>query len=128
MSGGERRRYPRAELKWPVFVKADGNEIEALTRDISAGGAYLCCASPLKLNVVFDMVIYAPEKKLEATGEVVWSNIYGPDDEARPRGMGVNFLDISEEDRKVISNAVNQSLTEPENVTTDLMRPLVLDI
>jgi hypothetical protein len=42
--------------------------------------------------------------------EVVWSNIYGPDDNINPRGMGVRFLEISGEDRKVIAKAVMEHL------------------
>jgi Tfp pilus assembly protein PilZ len=91
--------------------------MEGVTKDISGGGAYVCCAKPLRLNEVFDMVITAPDKSLKVMAEVVWSNIYGPDDEINPRGMGVVFLEISDEDRSTISKAVNQHLAE--NVPPD---------
>jgi c-di-GMP-binding flagellar brake protein YcgR len=127
MSEQERRRYPRAKLKWPVLAKVDDGIIEGVTKDISAGGAYVHCAKPLKLNVVFTMVIKTPDKQLKAKAEVVWSNIYGPDDAINPRGMGVIFLNISEEDQRFISKAVNQHIADTEKVPTEQMATLVVD-
>jgi hypothetical protein len=78
MAEQENRVYPRARLKWAVSAKVDGKVIEGVTKDISVSGAYVCCAKPLRLNVVLDMVIKAPDKSLSVKAEVVWSNIYGP--------------------------------------------------
>ena len=112
MTGDERRTFLRAKLRWPVLVKCKDSKMEGITKDIGAGGAYVRCAKPLRLNEVFDMVIEAPDNSLKVKAEVVWSNIYGPDDEINPRGMGVMFLEISDADRQVISKAVNQHLAE----------------
>ncbi len=117
MTERERRTFLRAELKWRVLVKIDDKVLEGVTKNISGGGAYVRCARPLKLNEVFDMVIEAPDGSLQVKAEVVWSNIYGPDDEINPRGMGVMFLEISDEDRQVISRAVNKHIAE--NVSLD---------
>ena len=113
MSDEERRRDLRAKLEWTVLAKAKGVVIDGVTKDISTSGAYVRCAKPLRLNEVFDMVIEAPNKRLKAKAEVVWSNIYGPDDEINPRGMGVRFLKISSEDRKEIAKEILQHL-EPD--------------
>jgi Tfp pilus assembly protein PilZ len=114
MTEEENRVYPRAKLKWIVLFKVDGKVMEGVTKDISVSGAYVCCAKPLKLNVVINMVIKAPDKSLSVKAEVVWSNIYGPDDDLNPRGMGVKFLAISSEDRKVIAKAVMNHLKSSE--------------
>jgi hypothetical protein len=114
MAEEENRVYPRARLKWMVSFKVDGKVIEGVTKDISVSGAYVCCAKPLKLNVVLNMVIKAPDKSLSVKAEVVWSNIYGPDDDINPRGMGVRFLTISGEDRRVIAKAVMNHLKSSE--------------
>jgi len=106
MAVEENRVYPRAKLKWIVLRKVDGKVTEGVTKDISVSGAYVCCAKPLRLNEVVDMVIKAPDKSLSVRAEVVWSNIYGPDDNINPRGMGVRFLAMSGEDRRVIAKAV----------------------
>ena len=84
----DRRVYPRAKLKWPVKIRTDDGVMEGVTLDITHDGCFISCRNPLKLNVVFDMAIKVPKSKaiLKANAEVVWSNIYGPDDEILPRG------------------------------------------
>ena len=125
MAVEENRVYPRAKLKWIVLRKVDGKVSEGVTKDISVSGAYVCCAKPLRLNEVVDMVIKAPDKSLSVRAEVVWSNIYGPDDDINPRGMGVRFLEISGEDRKVIAKAVMQHLkSDKEEIDPKLLQTL----
>ena len=110
MAAEENRAYPRAGLKWAVSAKVDGKVIEGVTKDISVSGAYVCCAKPLRLNEVVDMIITAPYESQSVKADVIWSNIYGPDDNINPRGMGVLFLEISKKDRKVIAKAVMNHL------------------
>jgi hypothetical protein len=108
MFNKEERACPRAELTWPVSAQVDAGQIEGETKNISTQGAYVCCPKPLRLNETFDMVINAPEKSMHIRAEVVWSNIYGPDDKVTPRGMGVRFVSISEEDRRLIAQELAQ--------------------
>ena len=120
----EKRTHHRAKFKWPVLAKVDGKVIEGVTKDISANGAYVCCANPLKLNAVFDMVIKAPEKRLKVKAEVVWSNIYGLDDAINPRGMGVRFLNISSDHRRVIAKEILQHLKPDEEIDGNQLKAL----
>ena len=101
--GGEDRHGPRAKIKWPVEIRTPRGSSEGVTIDLGTDGAFVRCAKPLKLNEVFDIVITTPGQSIKARAEVVWSNIYGPDDEVTPRGMGVRFLNISKEHRKIIA-------------------------
>jgi len=103
----ERRGYPRAKLKWPVAIQTEEGSKEGVTRNITPDGCFITCRRPLKLNVVFELAIKIPKSKssIKATAEVVWSNIYGPDDEISPRGMGVRFIKITSEARKFIAQA-----------------------
>ena len=112
MSLDEQRIAPRAKIQWPVIVQKSTGVIEGVTLNISSTGVFIGCRRPLRLNEVFDMVITTPEQDIGAKAEVVWSNKYGPDDHITPRGMGVRFLDISEEDQRFISKAVNQHNAE----------------
>ena len=124
MAKKEQREHHRAKLKWAVLAKVDGKVIEGVTKDISPSGAYVCCAKPLRLNVVFDMAIKAPNKRLKAKVEVVWSNIYGLDDKINPRGMGVRFLKISSEDRKEIAKEILQHLEPDEEIDSKQLKAL----
>ena len=100
----------KAKLKWPVSIKANGNSSDGVTLNLSTNQAYIKCAKPLRLYEVFDVILKVPDtdSSIEAEVEVVFSNIYGPDDNITPRGMGVRFLDISEEHQRFIAKAVSQ--------------------
>lgn len=126
-------QYLRAKVKWPVLIKTNKRTIEGVTLNLSADGAFIRCAKPLRLNEVVDMIIKVPnlDRSLKANVEVVWSNIYGPDDETTPRGMGVRFLKISSEDRQVIAKEVLQHLQadkkkiDPKELQT--LQTLIID-
>ena len=103
----QNRLCPRPELKWSVSAQVGGGIMHGETNDISPRGAFIRCRNPLNLNEVFDMVVDVPEKSLNVKAEVVWSNIHGPDDKITPRGMGVRFVKISKEDRRIIAQKLD---------------------
>ena len=118
----ERRNHFRAELKWPVIVQHAEGEMEGETLNCSTLSAFISCSNPLKLNEVFDLTIDAPNRRLSVNAEVVWSNIHGRDDEITPRGMGVRFLNIENEDQEFIAKLIaEQSLGE---VATEYLQAL----
>ena len=112
----DQRVHPRASLKWTVSLELDGKLTEVLTKDISEGGAYVCCSTPLGPKEEFSMVINAPEKQLYVTAEVVWANTFGIDDEITPKGMGVRFMNITGEDKMIIARAVANHLANHKMV------------
>jgi c-di-GMP-binding flagellar brake protein YcgR len=116
MTLDDHRVHPRANLKWTVSLELDGKLTEGVTKDISEGGAYVCCPSPLGPKEEFSMVINAPEKQLNVTVEVVWANTYGVDEEITPKGMGVRFMNITGEDRRIIARAVANHLANHKMV------------
>jgi hypothetical protein len=75
--------------------------------------------------VVFELAISVPNSKavLKASAEVVWSNIYGPDDEISPRGMGVRFIRIASEARKFIAQASLEHF-KSVNLESELLQTL----
>lgn len=118
----ERRRHFRTELKWPVIVQHAEGDMEGETLNFSTLSAFISCSKPLKLNEVFDMTIDAPNRRLSVNAEVIWSNIHGRDDEITPRGMGVRFLNIKNEDQQFIAKVIaDQSLGE---VATEYLQAL----
>jgi c-di-GMP-binding flagellar brake protein YcgR len=85
--------------------------VKGETRNISLGGAFICCEKPLAASQVFPMSIEVDDhKSLEVTAEVVWSNANVPDDIVVTRGMGIRFLQISAEDRHFVNSAVQSHL------------------
>ena len=128
-AGQDDRLGPRVKVKWPVTVKTEEGTMDGVTLDLGTDGAFVSCAKPLRLNEVFDMVITAPEQVIEATAEVIWSNIYGPDDEISPRGMGVRFLKISGKDRKAIAKAALEHLKaeKMDAIELEAFQTLIID-
>lgn len=123
MPGNPRKKYPKAALKWYVSAHSADRHVDGVTKEISPRQAYISCKKPFRLNEIVDVVIDAPERYLEFKAEVVWSNIYGYDDDITPRGMGVRFLKISEEDQKYISDLIEENLVASEyldGITTDV--------
>jgi len=118
-------QYAKVRIKWPVVVKTAKRSMDGVTHDITPNGAFIRCANPLRLHEICDIAINTPnaDQPLRANVEVVWSNIYGPDDEISPRGMGVRFLNISGEHRRVIAKELLQQL-EPDKVETKTIQAL----
>jgi len=95
--GVERRQHPRVDINWPVSVETAYGTIAAEVKNISLGGAFICCTKPLRIGEVFRMTLIAPENEpVAATGEVVWSNVNVPDEKVINRGMGVRFINMSD--------------------------------
>jgi Tfp pilus assembly protein PilZ len=92
----ERRRYPRAEVRWPAIMQEVHWPTDSVIENVSFGGAFIRCRMPPRVNTVFEIVIDVPEieRPLEITAEVVWSRSCGLDDELAPRGIGIQFKDI----------------------------------
>lgn len=103
--------YPNAELKWPVSIKT-AEPMDGVTTKLNPNGAFISCSRPLRLYDRFDITIDVPSSDgpLEVLVEVVFSNIYGPDDNITPRGMGVRFINMSSKDRQVIAKEVLKQL------------------
>jgi hypothetical protein len=127
--GGEGRGGLRVKIKWPVSAKTAESSMDGVTLDLGPDGAFVSCAKPARLNEVIDIVINAPDQPIEARAEVIWSNIYGTDDDITPRGMGVRFIEISGEHRSVIAKAILEHL-KSENVDPgelEALQTLVID-
>jgi hypothetical protein len=129
VTGGGNRGGPRVKVKWPVTVNTEKGSMEGVTLDLGTDGAFVSCAKPLRLNEVFDMVITAAEQAIEVKAEVIWSNIYGPDDDITPRGMGVRFLKISGKDRRAIAKAALEHLRsgEMDRSAFEAFQTLIID-
>jgi hypothetical protein len=130
MTFEEHRVHPRASLKWSVSLEIEGKITEGVTKNISEGGAYVCCATPLGPKAEFFMVINAPDKQLNVKAEVVWANTYSLNDEITPMGMGVRFMDITGEDRGIIAKAVAEHLAKnegPEDLQASMLDTLEIE-
>ena len=100
------RQHQRAKVSWPVTIQTAEGTIERVTYNISPHGAFIRGLSPLELHEVVDMTISGPDQFITVKARVVWSSNQIPPGEDMPRGMGVEFINISAEHRELISSLV----------------------
>ena len=76
--------------------------------NISLGGAFVRSLKEPDSSEPFRMVIEVPDSRqfLRATARVARSNIYSPDEADELPGIGVRFVEISEDDRQYIREVV----------------------
>jgi hypothetical protein len=122
----ESRQHLRAVVSWPVTIQTEDGTIERVTYNISPDGAFIRGLSPLELHEVISMIISGPDRPITVKAKVVWTSGQVPPEEDMPRGMGVEFIKISDEDRETISSLVSDFLEpsakaedEEEDISTE---------
>jgi len=100
------RQHRRAKVSFPVTIKTEEETLERITYNISPDGAFIRGQSPLELHEVIDMIISGLDRRITVKARVVWSSTQVPPEQDMPRGMGVEFIKISDEDRKFISSYI----------------------
>ena len=96
-AGPEKREHPRADINWAASMETSGGRIDAQVKNISLGGAFICCKKPLSIGEVFPLTMIGPDNEpVMATAKVVWSNVNFPEEKVVNRGMGVRFLKMSD--------------------------------
>jgi len=109
----EKRRNPRVAVSWQALIEMTGQTDNVQLKDISLGGAFVVCAEPLALNDKFKISIRIPNRELLLlNAEVVWSNSNVPADRVVNRGMGIRFIENTEEDRQRLNEALAVSLED----------------
>ena len=106
----ERRQNARVRVNWPVTIQTEEGTIERATYNISPDGAFIRGLSPLELHEVVDMTISGPDHPITIKARVVWSSKQIPPDEDMPHGVGVEFINISDEHREIISSLVSEEV------------------
>ena len=109
-SSQEKRKFVRlSALVDVIYNKRTATEQElSLTKNISQGGICLIAYDEIKEQDILDLKLYLPEDNtpLRATGRVVWVKEFtiGSINEGRRFDVGIEFIDIKEED----ANRVNK--------------------
>ena len=110
-SKSERRGYSRVDIVFPVKMDTSHGPVKVEIRNITLGGAFICCPEPLPLGESFALTIDLPDHDpLNLMAEVVWSNINVPDEKIVNRGMGIRFIRITETERKLLTTVLSGSM------------------
>jgi hypothetical protein len=87
----EKRRYPRAEITWPVTVITPNGPQVARIQNISLGGALIQCTKMPDIDDYFRLIIRPPESRyIYASARVAWSDTVS-DGKSMSHAMGVSF-------------------------------------
>lgn len=111
----------RAKVKWPVTMDTDEGSADGVVLNINKNGAFIRCHKPLRLTETCRLSIKSPDHQIQdVAAEVVWTNIHGPDDDLSPRGMGVRFTQMAEEEERFLRKLVNGNGSSEQVAEIDL--------
>ncbi len=108
--GDDRRRSERTEIHWPVSVDTGAGRIGGETVNISEHGLAVCCDEGLPLEEVVKLSIMPPDHRIiEVAGRISWSDLCGIDEQNKPVGLGICFLEIEETDRAFFLSVIEKN-------------------
>jgi hypothetical protein len=108
--GADKRQNPRLDINWSISMETPDGTIDGEIKNISIGGAFICCKKPLPLRQVFHLTMMGPNNEpVPATAEVVWSNINVPDEKVINRGMGVRFIKMSDRHIQLVRQILKEN-------------------
>jgi Tfp pilus assembly protein PilZ len=94
------------EKKSPCQVTflIEGRSYSGTSTHFHEKGMLVLCDKPAALNTRLTLVLRFPGIKsaIELQGEVVWTNMYGPNDTFSPRGMGVKYLNADRDMERLL--------------------------
>jgi type IV pilus assembly protein PilZ len=107
--GAERRVAQRFETSWSVDCVSEATFLYASITNISLFGIFVATQTPFEVGAVVDLK-FAPGGRTEPftlPGRVQWVNKSSPLRKSRDEGMGIQFVDLSPEDRERLVEAIH---------------------
>jgi uncharacterized protein (TIGR02266 family) len=107
----EQRTGLRAEVNLEVRYRSAHEFMAAYAKNISGGGICIRTVKPLPLNSELHLRFSLPgiPKPFEVKGLVVWTNPFA-DQSAFPTGMGIKFLELGSDEKKILDGFVLEEL------------------
>ncbi len=106
----EKRQNQRHPLRTKMDYRAQsgGDFLFEYTTNISRGGIFIETREPLPEDTVVEMRFQPPEadQAIEVQGKVVWVNPWREGEDNPNPGMGIQFEDLSDESRELITQLV----------------------
>jgi uncharacterized protein (TIGR02266 family) len=108
----ERRRFGRSDLLVRVEYSTIDEIFSEFTRDINEGGLFIETEKPRPTGTEVAMRFNLPgnEEPLQTIGRVVW--VRSASDQV-PAGMGIEFDELSSEDRDRINSMIRSLRNSP---------------
>ena len=113
----DKQNFERKKLICPVLLKKPQGIMKTSLKELTPNGAFLTCPNPPPIGEVFPVkIIMENQAALKFDAEVLWNNNNVSADKIIHRGMKVRFLQLSNDDRKTLSEIV--STRSQENLFT----------
>jgi len=108
----EKRKHLRIEVDWPIKIDLKGRIIACETKDISAEGVSFFCNEPLPIDeIIYLLLVPQDHPPIELYGKVIWSEVYGIDEEDTVYGFGVFFAQVSQKDAKQYKDIIKSMIS-----------------
>ena len=102
----KRHELPRLSARWPITIQMESGETTEETRNFTVEGVFLHCLERLREGGVSPMTIKFPEKPVEVTGKLLWSNLDSFTPLSYNPSMGFCFMKIDGKDRQRLGEAI----------------------
>ena len=116
----ERRQFVRLDTRLDIkyTVLTAGSTLQAITKDISAGGICMFAEQELPAGTQLQVAMKLPgrEQSVNFTAEVVWSEAYemiGKSQRQRSVEIGVRFVEVAPQDKEAVMQHVILGLKQP---------------
>lgn len=123
LTPGKRRKHVRVALCRRVYVTCNGTPYELYTGDISEGGVYIKTKEPFPVGSKVEISLHmGAVSHIQLRGIVVSAKLPSPDMSGNPAGMGVEFKEVRDDERKILRDFVKrasaQEIIENQKATT----------
>ena len=106
----EDRTDHRVPIQMLVDYKSGGNYLFDFCRDLGTGGVFIESSKPLPVGSDLELTFTIPDSKetLRTSGKVIWSQPPIQDRKEVLPGMGVQFANFSESNRKTLDKFIER--------------------
>lgn len=112
MSEQENQKDVSMDRKLPceVTFETDEKTFRGTSVHFNERGMLVLCKNPPSLNARGKTTLRFPGYRhaIELSGEVVWTNIYGPGDSLSPKGMAIKFVNIEKDQERLLTGLAEQ--------------------
>jgi hypothetical protein len=118
-----RRELLRLSVRWLLIIKTENGPAKGETRNITGEGFFLYCSERLREGVAYPVTIKLPEKRVDMTGKVTWSNLDNCTSLNFSPAMGFYFMRIDEDkDKQILREAIVAELKKPPRLRQEADR------
>jgi hypothetical protein len=107
----EIRQPERIQLGCPALIDRSEGVMKVGIKELTTSGAFITCPNPFPIGKSFAIKLLLTNRNPQTfNAEVIWNNQNVLEEEIVTRGMKVRFLQLSEQDRKIIDEIISLRL------------------